>query len=1201
MNEPRPKRGVVLSTQGWQKLQDALHQMNEENSKKSQTLEQLSELTGLDPGTVAKVLSREVGVDRRTLDRFFQAFNLTLNKSDYSKPISSTEKETATFNEDWGEAIDTSLFYGRATELATLQNWILNEQCRLVAVLGAGGIGKTALSTKLARQVQNQFERVIWRSLRYAPLFQDLLQELVRFLSPQAETDVNLSSLIKYLQQYRCLVILDNLESVLQEGNWAGRYKAGYEDYGELLKLVGEVPHQSCLLLTSREKPKEAALLAGESSPVQTLHLIGLMELEIQEIFNTKGRFLGSKSDWIALTEHYAGNPLVLKIVATHVQDIFNSSISSFLQEGTTLPADIEDLLKQQFERLKDAEKEVMYWLAINREPVSASALREDLLSLSSREALPKTLQSLMWRSLIEKVAPTSIKNIASASGDSLSLFTLHPVVMEYVTQQLIKQTCQEIETQTISLLKSHLLVKAQAKDYVKQMQLRFIVEFVINHLLMHFGSKNEVVNRIKQLLARQRSKTSVEVGYVAGNLFNLLRQLEIDLSNYDFSNLTIRQADLSHINLHNTNFANTELIQPAFTEMFGSILTIAFSPDSKLLATGDVDGKIRLWQIEDSKQLFVLEELGWVRSVAFSPDGRLLGSGSSDRVIKLWDVSTGQCYQTLKGHTHLIHAITFHPSRPILASASEDQTVRIWDISSGQCLQTLQGHSDAVNTVMFSQDSQFLATGSYDQTVRLWDTRTWKCVRTLRGHGDRIRSLVFSPDSQAVMSSSDDLTIRIWDSLTGNCLNILQGHTRWIRSIACSPDGQLLASGSDDQTIRIWDLPSGQCCNLLQAHSSRVWSVAFGQDGRTLASSSDDETIKFWGINTGRCYKTIKGYSNRVLSIASSAFGQVLAGGYGDRTVKLWNINTDQYRELRGHLHPVRAVAFSPDGQILASGSEDKTIKLWDIKSDRCLHTWKGHTDWVWSICFSPNGQRLASSGDDRTIRVWDTRNGHCLHTLQGHTSWVWAVTFSLDGQTLISGSGDQTLRIWDVSTGDCLSVLQGHNSGVWAIALSPNGQVLASGSVDGNIRLWDISTGHCFRDWQGHTAPVSSICFNATGQVLASGSVDRTVKLWDVSTGDYLKTLQGHTHRVRSIDFVSLPHAGGVAPQTTTSSSNEILASSSEDETIKLWNLESDQCFKSLRAIRPYEQMLITNIKGLTEAQRTTLKSLGAIVRNG
>src|SRR4028118_2182188 len=198
-------------------------------------------------------------------------------------------------HQDWGEAVDVSVFYGRTEELNTLDQWIVNERCRLVALLGMGGIGKTTLSIKLAQQIQDEFEYVIWRSIRNAPPLQEILADIIKFLSNQQETDLpetvggRISRALDYLRSKRCLIVLDNAESILQGGDHAGEYREGYEDYGELIRRVGGTSHQSCLVLTSREKPKEVASSEGETPAVRSLQLTGLKAVEGEEIFKVKG------------------------------------------------------------------------------------------------------------------------------------------------------------------------------------------------------------------------------------------------------------------------------------------------------------------------------------------------------------------------------------------------------------------------------------------------------------------------------------------------------------------------------------------------------------------------------------------------------------------------------------------------------------------------------------------------------------------------------------------------------------------------------------------------------------------------------------------------------------------------------------------------------------------------------------------------
>lgn len=310
-------------------------------------------------------------------------------------------------HQDWGEAIDVSFFLGRIDELASLKQWILQDKCRLVAILGMGGIGKTALAAKLAAQIQTQFEFLIWRSLRNAPPVETILADLVQFFSKQRETDLpktldcGICQLMYYLRSSPCLLILDNIDSVLQTGNCGGRYREGYEGYGQFLTIVAESNHPSCLVLTSREKPRGLACQEGKTLPVRCKYLGGLQEIEARQILMTKGLF-GWEQEWNQLSDFYGGNPLLLKIVATAIQDLFDGNISDFLAQETLVFGEIRDILKQQLNRLSDIEKQVMSSLAMNRKVMRLEKLRQDIPSISQQELL-EVLQSLQARSLIEK------------------------------------------------------------------------------------------------------------------------------------------------------------------------------------------------------------------------------------------------------------------------------------------------------------------------------------------------------------------------------------------------------------------------------------------------------------------------------------------------------------------------------------------------------------------------------------------------------------------------------------------------------------------------------------------------------------------------------------------------------------------------------------------------------------------------------
>ncbi|KAM3108457.1 WD40 domain-containing protein [Phormidesmis sp. 146-33] len=1082
---------------------------------------------------------------------------------------------------DWGEALDVSRFYGRDAELTKLEQWICHDRCRLVMLLGMGGIGKTALSVRLAEQIQDVFEFVIWRSLRNAPPVQELLADWLGVLSRQQQFDLSesfsgrVNTLLDYLRHSRCLLVLDNVESILIADGRAGAYREGYEGYGSLLEGIGQTRHQSCLVLTSREPPRGLGSKAGSDLLMRSFRLAGLEQGDGQKLMAEKG-FTLTELAGRSLVEHYGGNPLALKIVATTIQELFEGDIAAFLEHSTIVFGDIADLLAQQFDRLSAIEQQVMYWLAINREGVSLAELRQDTMPVIAQRAFLEAMESLHQRSLVEKVALTGKK-----------LFTQQPVVMEYVTERLLVEVCEELVSGELTLCDRYAFSKAQTEDYLRQTQIRLLLQPLLAQLLVRLGSQPAVKQCLDQALVTLKARPVPQPGYAAGNLLNLFSQLDVHLSGYDFSSLTIRQVYLQGVNLHQVNFAGADFTKSVFTQTRGDILAVVFSPQGNLLATG-IDRTIQLWQLTDKRQIVTLEgHSAWVMCLAFSPDSNLLASGSNDQTIRLWDVLTGQCVKTLRGHTSGVQSLAFSADGRLLASGSNDHTIRLWDVATRQCLEVLNGHTDRVLTVIFHPDNQTLISSSDDRTVRLWDIQSGECLRTISTHINWVLSTALSPDGKTLVTGNDNQTVTLWNLDTGDSLGTLPEYKTKVWAVAFSPDGRILATGSEDKTVRVWDVHTRQCLKTFQDHTHQVWLVNFSPDGQTLVSSGDDHTVRLWDLRSGQCLTTLESHSNWVSSIAFSPDDRTLASSSKDQRVRLWDVSTSEcLKVLKGHTDIVTSVSFSPDGQTIASGSDDYTLKLWDVKTGECLQTLWGHSDWVQAIAFSPSqdgvGQTLVSGSCDKTIKLWDVRSGECLQIFEGHTHRVKSVAVAPQAALLASGSDDQTVRVWDTNIGTCLQTLTAHTDWVLSVAFHPAGSWLASGSGDRTIKLWDIQSGACLQTLEGHSHRVRSVTFSPDGKLLASGSEDHSVKLWDIETGICLRTLSGHSQIVWTVVF---------------NQKGQTIASCSEDGTIRLWDVGTGECLKILRVDRPYEGMNITGAIGLTLAQRTTLKALGAV----
>lgn len=1106
-------------------------------------------------------------------------------------PRNGSQPLPGQLHEDWGDAPRLQEIYGRETELTLAERWIREENGRTLAILGIGGIGKTTLAVTLTARIKGSFEVLFWRSLKDAPPLKTILEECIAFLArqqpdlvrpePQASEEQLLSLLITALRQQRCLFILDNFEAVMQQQKLTGQYRQSYAGYGEFIRRVSELEHNSCFLLTSREKPVELLHLEG-SQFVHTLHLSGLNASAGKQMLAAE-RLHGIDVDGISLVQRFSGNPLALKLIAEPIRELFSSEITTFLEEGEVVFGNVQALLEQQFERLSALEQEMLYFLAIEREAITSQGLQRDLAHFVSRGKIIEALESLRRRSLIE-------------TGSSVGSFTIQPVIMEYVTERCIERVCGEMTAEVgdeaagsaTKDLPWHLtslpMLKAETKDYIRKSQMLLIIEPIVNRICATYGEQF-LLTRLRELLHKLHVHHPQHPGYLAGNILNLLITMQVDLQGFDFSQLCIRQVDLRGVALPGVNFARANLSTSIFKDTFSTIYCVAFSPDGSLLAAGTASGEIRLWLARDTALFLTCRgHSDWVRSVAFSPDGKLLASGSEDQTLRIWDTSDGRCLLVLEGHTGPIRSVAFSPDGESLVSGGEDRSIRLWKTKNGSRLSVLSGHSGWIRSVTFSPDGSLLASSSDDQTVRLWKRASGQCLAILQGHSERVRSVAFNADGTALVSASDDLTVRIWDVQSGQGISILRGHRHRVRAACFNQAGDLVASGSEDSTTLLWNAHTGKLLFTLRGHVNRISSVVFSPDNQTLVTAGEDQTIRFWEVQTGRCIKTLHGYTSLFKSLAFSPDGQWLAGSGDDRIIRIWNIATSICEhQMHGHAHRVRTISYSPDGQILASGSEDYTIRLWQSHSGQCIRTLQGHTHLIRSVRFNGDGSLLASASYDQTIRLWDVQDGHCRAVLQGHNAVIWSIAFDAESETLVSCGRDQEIRVWDIRTGKCIEVLKGPVQRVRGICIQPGTNVIITGSSDDQaVCLWNVRSAET--TWlRGHSGWVRALDFQKNGTMVASGSQDQTLRLWNGENGQCANVLRNGSE-VSSVAF---------------SPDSEIVAGGGNNGAINLWSTQTGQHLSVLRSERPYEGMNIAGIRGISQAQQEALLALGAVER--
>ncbi|MEI2578304.1 nSTAND1 domain-containing NTPase [Scytonema sp. PRP1] len=292
-----------------------------------------------------------------------------------------------------------------------------------------------------------------------------------------------------------------------------------------------------------------------------------------------------------------------------------------------------------------------------------------------------------------------------------------------------------------------------------------------------------------------------------------------------------------------------------------------------------------------DRELLTFFGHKGSVSSVAFSPNGKMIASASADKTVRLWDIEGNAIGQPFRGHKHLVTSVAFSPDREMIVSGSHDKTLQLWDIEGNPIGQPFQGHKDIVRSVTFSPNGKMIASASADKTVRLWDIEGNTIGQPFRGHGGLVSSVAFGPDGQMIASASGDMTVRLWD-IEGNTIGQpFRGRGGLVSSVAFSPDGQMIVSGCADKTVRLWDIEGNAIGQPFQGHEDSVWSVTFSPNGQMIVSGSGDRTVRLWDIEGNPIGQPFKGHSIYVSSVAFSSDGQMIVSGSHDKTVQLWRV----------------------------------------------------------------------------------------------------------------------------------------------------------------------------------------------------------------------------------------------------------------------------------------------------------------------
>lgn len=530
------------------------------------------------------------------------------------------------------------------------------------------------------------------------------------------------------------------------------------------------------------------------------------------------------------------------------------------------------------------------------------------------------------------------------------------------------------------------------------------------------------------------------------------------------------------------------------------------FSPDAGYLASGT--DELILWDLRTASILQRMDQPQWLTALAFSKDSKWLATGHDDGTLRVYHVEPFATRHNVVAHGSPISALAWHPNGQQLATAGEDRLIRIWDLDSLKCLYTLPGHTDRIPALAWHPTEHYLVSAGWDTTARIWQPPHREPLMLLNSHSEQVLQLAFSPDGQFLVCADSEDVLHIWTApRDGRVLHVLPGHRDEIRALAFSADGAYLASGGADAVIHLWQPATGHLVAGLDSNDKPPLLYLpevqrdHGPAQPARLGCGVNGSVQLWEIASGKpCVEAPR--SQDVLAAAASPDGRWLATSGTSPQIRVWDALTYQphvtFEHTRG---PLPRLCFSPDSRRLASASaSDGLVWLWELGQTEAILVIPeaAASCTLEALAWHPNNRWLAvggldwlmTSGADGAICLWDIDTREKIVEFEGGV-----VDLAMDptGRLLAGAALRRSILVWDLQTQELAFELGRDHEPVHAVAFSPDGNWLVSGGADHTLRVWSTLDGRQRRGRELESA-IQALAFSSDGKSLFVANANTT-----------------------------------------------------------------------------------------------------------